>query len=232
MELRGHQASGVVRVPLVPEVSQGLQALDRKETEVCQEIQVFRDSLDLKDTMELLVSLGQQVLWVRVERRGSVGSKATEERSALEEVKVTLVKQAQEGCKVTPVCQDHQDQLETKDPKGPWVITVLLGPLESEVLPGPQEMQDLQESLDFKDLQGCQGIQELPVLKAKLVQPAGSSTQLDPAQCRSQDHPGLLVPPALQEVLDYQVLLAPLVFLVSLVLKVTEELREIKEHQV
>lgn len=81
-------------------------------------------------------------------------------------------------------------------------------PLESEVLLG---LMEIQEHLGFKDHQGYQGIQDDLALKVNQVHKEELSMQLAPRLSASQDHLGLLVPPALQDFQDYQVLLVLLV---------------------
>lgn len=117
--------------------------------------------------------------------------------------------------------------MELKDQE---VTQDLPGPLDSEVLLGLQEIH-IQPHLGFQDLQGYQGIQDDPVPKVTQVHQEESSMQLAPLLSASQDHLGLLVLPALQDLRDYQVPLALLVCLANLVLKVTEDLRESREMQ-
>lgn len=117
--------------------------------------------------------------------------------------------------------------MELKDQE---VTQDLPGPLDSEVLLGLQEIH-IQPHLGFQDLQGYQGIQDDPAPKVTQVHQEESSMQLAPLLSASQDHLGLLVLPALQDLRDYQVPLALLVCLANLVLKVTEDLRESREMQ-
>lgn len=117
--------------------------------------------------------------------------------------------------------------MELKDQE---VTQDLPGPLDSEVPLGLQEIH-IQLHLGFQDLQGYQGIQDDPVPKVTQVHQEESSMQLAPLLSASQDHLGLLVLPALQDLRDYQVPLALLVCLANLVLKVTEDLRESREMQ-
>lgn len=117
--------------------------------------------------------------------------------------------------------------MELKDQE---VTQDLPGPLDSEVPLGLQEIH-IQLHLGFQDLQGYQGIQDDPAPKVTQVHQEESSMQLAPLLSASQDHLGLLVLPALQDLRDYQVPLALLVCLANLVLKVTEDLRESREMQ-
>lgn len=100
--------------------------------------------------------------------------------------------------------------------------------LDSGVLLGLLEILHMQDNLGFKDHQGYQGTQGVLALKGKQVTLEESSTQLDPLLSPSQDPPGLLVPPALLDVQDYQVQLA---LLANLVLKVTEDLGARRENK-
>lgn len=156
---------------------------------------------------------------------------------------MNLVIEVSQDLKVILVCRVCMDQLERKDLKDQWdfldkmvlkdqeVTKDLLDHLDSEDLLGLLEMLDFQEHLDFKDHQELQGIQDDLAPKVTLVRQEESSMQLAPLLLASQDHPGPLVLPALQDLQDYQVPLALLVFLANLVLKVTEDLRENKENQ-
>lgn len=156
---------------------------------------------------------------------------------------MNLVIEVSQDLKVILVCRVCMDQLERKDLKAQWdfldkmvlkdqeVTKDLLVHLDSEDLLGLLEMLDFQEHLDFKDHQELQGIQDDLAPKVMLVRQEESSMQLAPLLLASQDRLDLLVLPALQDLQDYQVPLALLVFLANLVLKVTEDLRENKENQ-
>lgn len=190
--------------------------------------------------------LGHQVsLVVRVSvvRQEHPDLKVTEDWLDFRELKVNLVTKVSEVSKVILVYQVCLDQLERKAKKDQWdfldtmalkdqeVTKDPLDPLDSEVLLDLPEMLELQEHLGSKDHQGSQEIQDDLALKVKLVQPEKSSTQLAPLLLASQDHLGLLVLPALQDLQDYQVPLVLLVCLANLVLKVTEDIRETQENQ-
>lgn len=226
-----------------------LQVLDQKVTEVLLE---SLDLLDLwawqdsKVKLDYLVLLDQQaslVLKVSVASQGYLDSKVTEVFLDSKDRKVKLETKGSEVYKVRLVYKGHQGHLETKDSKDQWdwldmmvlkdqeVIRELQGHLESEVLLGLLEITDFQEHLGFKDLQVFQGIQDGLVPKVRLVNQEESSMQLAPLLLESQDHQGLPVLLALLDLQDYQVPLALLVCLANLVLRVTGDIREIREKQ-
>lgn len=249
MEWMGRQVSGVARAQLAPEVSQDLQALDKKVTEVHLEILEFPDLWDQSDQrvhLEFLGFLGHQVTQVSrvsVARQGYLALKVIEGFLEFKDLKVNLVMLVSEALKVILVYQVCKGWQERKDPEGhrdwlelmvkkdPEVTQDLLGHLDLEVLLGLQGMLDFQEHLGFKDHQELQAIQDDLALKVKQDHQEESSMQLAPLLLAFRDHLGLLVLLAQLDLQDYQVPLALLVCLAQLVLKVTEDLRESREKQ-
>lgn len=225
-----------MRAQLAPEVSQDLQALEQKVKEVLLEILGFLglwDLLDQKAHLDLLGFLdhqANQVLRVSVANQAHLGLKVTGGLLDFKDLKVNRVTKVSEVCQVILVYQVYKGQLERKEPKDPLVIKDLLGPLDSEALLGLLVIMEFKEHLGFKDHQGYQGIQDSLARKVKQVNQEESSTQLAPLLLVSQDHLGLLVLLAQQDLQDYQVPLALLVCLAKLVLKVTGELRENQEQ--
>lgn len=212
-------------------------------TEVLLEILGLWDQPDRKVHLGFLGQQVNQVFKVSVARPGHLGLKVTEGLLGFKESKVTRVTKGSGVCKVILVYQVSLGQLERKDPKGQRGCLDMMvqkdqevtkdqpGPQDSEVLLVLLEMLEFQEDLGFKDHQGYQEIQDNQEQKVKLVNQEESSMQLVPLLLASQDHLGPLGLPALQELLDYQVPLALLVCLASLVLKVTGGIRETRENQ-
>lgn len=111
------------------------------------------------------------------------------------------------------------------------MTTVLLVLQDSEAPLVLLGMLAFQDNLGFKDHQEYQEIQDVQGPKEKQVKQEESSMQLDPLLWVSQDHLDLLVLLGKLDLQDYQVPSVLLACLVSLVLKVTEDLRETKENQ-